>query len=72
MKTGLWVLYEREHGQLRINPVSKAAMKRPAPIDDYLGMQGRFKGISGEAKAALGAAMERNHRRLLAEEAGQC
>jgi len=47
-------------------------MKRPAPIDDYLGMQGRFKGISGEAKAALGAAMERNHWRLLAEEAGQC
>jgi len=24
VKTGLWVLYEREHGQLRINPVSKA------------------------------------------------
>ena len=72
VKTGLWVLYEREHGQLRINPVSKAAMKRPAPLDDYLGAQGRFRGISAEARTVLHASMERNHRRLLAEEAGQC
>ncbi|HOT95339.1 MAG TPA: thiamine pyrophosphate-dependent enzyme [Methanoregulaceae archaeon] len=72
VKTGLWVLYERVHGELTINPVSKVAMKRPAPIEDYLRIQGRFRGISDEAKSALRAAMEQQHRRLLAEEAGSC
>ncbi|MGD9937162.1 MAG: thiamine pyrophosphate-dependent enzyme [Methanoregulaceae archaeon] len=72
VKTGLWVLYEREYGQLKINPVSKAAMKRPAPIEDYLKVQGRFRGISKEAQDSLLATMVQQHRRLLAEEAGSC
>ncbi|MBW1713525.1 MAG: pyruvate synthase subunit beta [Deltaproteobacteria bacterium] len=42
VETGLWVLYEIDHGQFKIS-------YRPSkfrPVQDYLGLQGRFKDLS--------------------------
>lgn len=43
VKSGLWVLYERERGgSFTINQPSKAAFKNPGDVEDYVEMQGRF------------------------------
>lgn len=43
VKSGLWVLYERERGgRFTINQPSKAAFKKPGDVEDYIEMQGRF------------------------------
>jgi len=72
VKTGVWVLYEREYGKLTINGPSKAAMLKPLPIEDYLNPQGRFKGISRQALDALTSGVRKNAERLKMEEKGVC
>jgi pyruvate ferredoxin oxidoreductase beta subunit len=72
VKTGIWVLYEREYGKVTINGPSKAAMIKPLPVEDYLGPQGRFKGISREAVDSLVSLAKRNAKRLSLEEEGVC
>lgn len=72
VKTGMWVLYEREFGKLTISGPSRAAMKKPIALDDYLAMQGRFKGINKESVEKLMAEAERNRARLAREEEGIC
>jgi len=48
VKCGMWFLYEYEDGKLTLNAPTKAAFKRPAPLEDYLKPQGRFKGVDLE------------------------
>ncbi len=72
VKTGIWILFEREYGKVTINGPSKAAMIKPHPIEEYLGPQGRFKGISREAIDSLVSLARRNAKRLSLEEEGVC
>jgi pyruvate ferredoxin oxidoreductase beta subunit len=69
VKTGIWVLFEREHGKLRVSAPSKAAMKKPAPLEEYLSLQGRFKGIDPKTTELLRQQIAENHRQLAAGEA---
>lgn len=48
VKSGMWFLFEYENGKLILNAPTKAAIKRPAPLADYLKPQGRFKGADIE------------------------
>jgi pyruvate ferredoxin oxidoreductase beta subunit len=68
VKSGMWILYEREFGKLSINPQSKAAMKRPIPLEEYLAPQGRFKGIDAKILETLKQNLAKNIRKLSAEE----
>ncbi|MDD1719791.1 MAG: pyruvate synthase subunit beta, partial [Methanoregulaceae archaeon] len=72
VKTGMWVLYEREYGKVTVNGPSKAAMMKPAPLETYLSPQGRFKGIDAGSIAALKSQIEQNFRRLSQKEEGVC
>lgn len=54
---GLVVLYEVLHGALRLTGRSKALAKRGArkKVDEYLSVQGRFKGLNPEEVAGIQA-----------------
>jgi pyruvate ferredoxin oxidoreductase beta subunit len=69
VKSGMWVLYEREYGKLSINPQSKVAMKKPIPLEEYLAPQGRFKGIDAKTLEILKQHLAKNIKKLAAEEA---
>ena len=69
VKSGMWVLYEREYGKLSINPQSKAAIKKPIPLEDYLAPQGRFKGIDAKTLELLRQHLAKNIKKLSAEAA---
>jgi pyruvate ferredoxin oxidoreductase beta subunit len=69
VKSGMWVLYEREYGKLSINSQSKAAMKNPIPLEEYLEPQGRFKGINAKTLEILKQHLAKNIKKLAAEEA---
>ena len=43
VKTTAWILWERIHGVLSVSSPSKGPLKNPIPLQDYLGMQGRFR-----------------------------
>ncbi len=64
----MWVLYEREYGKLTINPQSKAAMKKPVALEEYLSPQGRFKGIDAKTVEMLKQRLAKNLKKLAAEE----
>ena len=72
VKTGMWILYEREYGKVTVNGPSKAAMIKPHPIEEYLKPQGRFKGISPEAVDSLVSIARKHAKRLSLEEEGVC
>lgn len=72
VKSGMWILYEREYGKLTITGPSKAAIKKPAPLEDYLAPQGRFRGIDAKTLDELRQQIARNMKRLSQEEAGVC
>ncbi|RXE55617.1 2-ketoisovalerate ferredoxin oxidoreductase [Methanoculleus taiwanensis] len=72
VKTGSWVLYERENGALTINGPSKAAMKKPLPLEDYIRGQGRFKGITPEALEEMRRQIQMTNARLSREAEGIC
>jgi len=67
VKSGIWVLWEKEYDKLTISAPSKAAMKRPIPVMDYLKMQGRFKKVDEKTAAAIQAAVDKNLRKIEAE-----
>jgi pyruvate ferredoxin oxidoreductase beta subunit len=69
VKSGIWVLYEREYGKLSINPQSKAAMKNPIPLEEYLALQGRFNGIDAKTVDLLKQHLAKKIKKLAAEEA---
>ena len=47
-------------------------MKKPAPLEDYLRGQGRFKNLSQEVLNEMRQQVERNIQRFSREEAGAC
>ncbi|MDV3428098.1 MAG: thiamine pyrophosphate-dependent enzyme [Bacillota bacterium] len=49
VQTGCWVLYEYEDGKVTINYKPKEL----APLEDYIKLQGRFKGLSKEQRTEL-------------------
>jgi pyruvate ferredoxin oxidoreductase beta subunit len=72
VKTGSWVLWEREYGKTTVSGPSKAAMKNPLPLEEYLKGQGRFKKATPEIIAELQQAVVRNLERIRKEEEGIC
>jgi pyruvate ferredoxin oxidoreductase beta subunit len=72
VKTGMWVLYERENGILTLSGPSKTALKNPLPLREYLSRQGRFKGISDETINLLEQEVGEHKKRLLREVEGVC
>lgn len=72
VKTGMWVLYERENGVLTLSGPSKTAFKNPLPLREYLSRQGRFKGISDETINLLEQEVGEHKKRLLQEVEGVC
>jgi len=72
VRSGMWILYEREYGKVAINAISKASIRKPIPLEEYLAPQGRFKGISRQAVDTLKSQAERMAKRLQLEEAGTC
>jgi pyruvate ferredoxin oxidoreductase beta subunit len=72
VKTGIWALYEREYDKLTLSGPTKAALIKPAPLEDYLRMQGRFSGMTEEQIKVVRGEIERNLRLLKAEAEGAC
>jgi pyruvate ferredoxin oxidoreductase beta subunit len=72
VRTGMWILYEREYGKLSINGPSKGAMKNPLPIEEYIGKQGRFKKIDARSIAVLQQQVEEHIARIGREVEGVC
>ena len=72
VRTGMWVLYERENGVLSLSGPSKTALKKPLPLREYLSKQGRFKGVSDETVSLLEEQVEEHRKRLLREVEGVC
>jgi pyruvate ferredoxin oxidoreductase beta subunit len=68
VKSGMWVLYEREYGKLTLNSQSKVALKKPVPLEEYLAPQGRFKGIDPKTVEILKQRLAKNLQKLAAEE----
>lgn len=62
VETGLWVLYEYYNGRLVISSPSRAFMdpSKRKPIEEYLKLQGRFKGVSGEVVEEIKRYVEAN------------
>lgn len=72
VRTGIWAMYEREYNKLTISGQTKAAMLKPAPLEDYLKMQGRFSSITAEQVTIIKQEMERNLRLLKMEAEDSC
>jgi len=72
VKSGIWILYEREYGKVTINGPSKAAMIKPVPLEEYLAGQGRFKGISQKSIDALKSQADERAKHLQREAEGIC
>jgi pyruvate ferredoxin oxidoreductase beta subunit len=72
VKTGMWILWERDHGKLKISSPSRAAVKKPAPLASYLSAQGRFKGIDPAVAERLQAEVLRTIERFVCEEGQPC
>ncbi|WP_422485382.1 thiamine pyrophosphate-dependent enzyme [Gudongella sp. DL1XJH-153] len=49
VETGAWILYEYEEGKITIN----SKLKDLKPIEEYIGIQGRFKKLSDDQKSEL-------------------
>ena len=45
VKTGMWYLYEYQDGKVTLSAPTSAALKKPTPVEEYVKMQGRFKGV---------------------------
>lgn len=67
VKSGIWVLWEKECDKLTISAPSKAAMKRPVPVTDYLSMQRRYKKVDAALAAQIQANVDKNLRKMEAE-----
>jgi len=50
VQTGLWVLFEIEHGKFKLNPPSDRLVDKTKrkPVKDYLTVQGRFRNLTEE------------------------
>jgi len=68
VKTGVWAMYEREYGKLKLSSQTIAAIRKPLPIEDYIAPQERFKGLDPATLTKLKQGVEHNLR-LLEQEA---
>ena len=50
VQTGIWALFEVEHGQFKLNPPSAALIDKAKrkPVEEYLKEQGRFTQLTPE------------------------
>lgn len=69
VKSGMWALYEREYGKVTISTPTVTAIKRPAMLEDYLSLQGRFKGVDEKTVELLKTRISANLARLSGEAA---
>jgi pyruvate ferredoxin oxidoreductase beta subunit len=72
VKTGAWILWEREHGNLQISGPSRAAMKKPLPLEEYLKIQGRFRAITPAQVKELQRAIDQTRERISCEVKRPC
>jgi pyruvate ferredoxin oxidoreductase beta subunit len=70
VKTGAWILWERVSGVLSVSGPSKGPLERPAPLRDYLGMQGRFRQITPDLLDRLQEEIDRRREEIRAEAGG--
>jgi pyruvate ferredoxin oxidoreductase beta subunit len=54
VETGIWILYEVDHGSFKLT--YRPAVRRP--VEDYLRVQGRFKGVREEDVRSLQAMID--------------
>ncbi len=76
IETGMWVLFEIEHGKFRVTGRSLALLKNPElrkPVEEYIKMQGRFAKMTKEDIEKLQKWVDEvwEHIRMLAKESGQ-
>lgn len=64
IETGAWVLYEYERGRTTVNRKPKELK----PVEEYLKLQGRFRGMTEEEKEFLQEQITVQYKRLLASE----
>ncbi|HJK40928.1 MAG TPA: pyruvate synthase subunit beta, partial [Methanocorpusculum sp.] len=69
VKSGIWVLWEKEYDKFTISAPSRAAMKKPAPVIDYLKAQGRFRKVDEATAARIQAQVDKNLKKVAAEAA---
>ncbi|HJJ35851.1 MAG TPA: thiamine pyrophosphate-dependent enzyme [Methanocorpusculum sp.] len=67
VKSGLWLLWEREYDKLTLSAPSRAALKKPVPVTDYLSIQGRFRKVDADLAARIQANVDKNMKRIEAE-----
>jgi pyruvate ferredoxin oxidoreductase beta subunit len=72
VKSGMWLLYERENKKLSITGASKAAMVKRIPVLDYIKVQGRFKTATEEDIEALQKSVDLGIEKLKKEAEGIC
>ena len=63
VETGLWMLYENDHGKFRITGPSKLiaeGKKERKPVKDYLSLQGRFRHLTDDAVKEIQEWIDRN------------
>ncbi|HJJ99034.1 MAG TPA: thiamine pyrophosphate-dependent enzyme [Methanocorpusculum sp.] len=69
VKSCIWILWEKEYDRFSISSPSRAAMKRPAPVIDYLRAQGRFRKVDEATAARIQAQVDMNQKRVAAQAA---
>jgi len=67
IKTGAWVLYEKDSGKISISLWSKNILDKYLPLEDYLKAQSRFSGISDKDILELKRNMNESVKRLVQE-----
>jgi pyruvate ferredoxin oxidoreductase beta subunit len=67
VKSGMWVLWEKEYDKRTISSPSRAAMKKPLPVTEYLRAQGRYRKVDEKTAAVIQAQVDKNLRRMAAE-----
>jgi pyruvate ferredoxin oxidoreductase beta subunit len=67
VKTGAWILWERVHGALSVSAPSKGPLDHPAPLAEYLEMQGRFRGIPPSLLERLQEEIDARRKEVLRE-----
>ena len=61
VQTGNWILYEYEDGKVTINNKPKELK----PVEDYIGLQGRFKHLTKEQREELKEITSNNYKRYI-------
>ena len=60
VKTGVWAMYEREYGKLKLSSPTVAAIRKKVPIEDYINVQGRYKNLESAVLTKIKQSVEYN------------